>query len=415
MSEPQPQTFGYPNFTTIAMCVPWSGRPLPPELVVAYKACSPPMATNGVFLETRGAPIADARNLFAEKAMELKAKYIFFWDEDVLLPPQALRELIFLMENWPDIGVAGGIYCLKVDRPEPLVFHKEGQGPYWDWKVGEVFEVSGIGMGCTVIRTEILKDVEKPWFRTVDDYSKFLDNIPSGEGWTEDLWFCHRVKKTKWKIVAHGQLLCPHIDVRTGRRYELPPDSKPCREMLMPPNKKRILDLGAGAQPFKTNEGKVVTVDIREDVGADYRCDFRRLPFATESFDVVRSSHSLEHIPRVQQEDTLDEWIRVLKHEGELRLIIPNIEWAAKQIMAGDFSNMKGSNVNALDVLYGQQKYSEDFHKGGFTPKYLRQLLDKRGFKKIDIDTPGFNIVCNAWKNGKKVPKVSNGTKKGRA
>src|SRR5262245_43056553 len=156
---------GYPNFRTIAICVPWSGRPLPPELVMAFKACSPPMNCNTIYIETKGMDIADARNQFAKVALEHNAKYLFFWDEDVLLPPHALRELMFVMESWGDIGIIGGIYCLKVERPEPMVFRGNGQGPYWNWKVGEVFECTGISMGCTLVRAEVFKDIEYPWFR----------------------------------------------------------------------------------------------------------------------------------------------------------------------------------------------------------------------------------------------------------
>src|SRR6266540_1786297 len=255
-------TFGYPHMRTLAMCVPFSGRPLPPELPFAFKACTPPMNMNTVMFETRGKPIDEARNWFAQKAIENKAKYMFFWDEDVLIPAHALRELMYIAENHPKVGVIGGIYCLKSERPEPLVFKGNGNGPCWDWKVGEVFECTAIGMGCTLIRTDIFKDIEFPWFRSVDDLSPYLDNIPSGEVWTEDLYFCRKVHDTKkWKIVAHGQLLCPHIDVRTGRQFNLPPDSNPAKHLQLSVGKKKILDIAPGEGPLKTNEGKVVSVD----------------------------------------------------------------------------------------------------------------------------------------------------------
>ena len=145
-------------------------------------------------------------------------------------------------------------------------------------------------MGCALIRTEMLSDIEPPWFRSVDDLTPHLDNIPQGEQWTEDLYFCRKVTDTKkWKIIAHGGLVMPHIDVRTGRRYELPPDSKPARHLALPVGEKKILDIAPGQTPMKTNEGKVVTVDIRDGLGVDYRCDFRKLPFATGEFDVVHS------------------------------------------------------------------------------------------------------------------------------
>jgi methyltransferase family protein len=410
---PQPQLKdtgrGYPHMPTLAIGVPFSGRPLPPELPLNFKNCTPPMNTNVVMFEMIGQPIDKARNYFAEQAIAHKSKYLFFWDEDVLLPAHALRELMYVMNNWPQIGVVAGIYCLKSQRPEPLVFRGKGKGPYWDWKVGELFEADAVGMGCTLLRTEIFEDMKKPWFNTVDKYDAYLDNIPMGEQWTEDIWFCtHLKEQTKWKIFAHGGLIMPHLDVRTGRRYELPPDSKPARHLLLPVGAKKILDIGPGeAGKLKTNEGTVVSVDIREGV-ADYRCDFRKLPFATEEFDIVFSSQNLEHIRRSEVSSTLDEWIRVLKAEGELRLIVPDLEWAAKRIMAGEVGDMIAKpkeNVTALDVLYGQQSYDEDFHYNGWTRKILEATLKKKGFKHFEFTSPGYAIAVRAWRKKPKEAK----------
>ncbi len=359
------------------------------------------MNMNTVMFETKRKPIAEARNWFAENAINHAAKYMFFWDEDVLVPAHALRELMYVADNWKNVAVVGGIYCLKSERPEPLVFKGTGTGPYWDWKVGEVFEATAVGMGCTLIRTEVFKDLEPPWFKTVDDLTPHLDNIPSGEMWTEDLYFCRKVTDTKkWKIIAHGGLVMPHVDVRTGKYYELPPDSKPARHLVLPIGKKKILDIGPGESgPMKSNEGKVVTVDIRDGLGVDYRCDFRRLPFATGEFDIVHSSQSLEHIRRTDVSPTLDEWIRVLREDGELRLAVPNLEWAAKRILAGDLGDMiPKPEVTALDVLYAQQQYDEDFHMNGFTPKSLETMLRQKGFKHFVIDTPSFLISIRAWR-----------------
>src|SRR4030095_13600344 len=118
--------FGYPGFRTLALCVPWSGRPLPPELPMAFKNCSPPMNSNTIYFETRGKNIDEARNWFAEQAIANNAKYIFFWDEDVLIPPHALRELMYVADNWENIAVISGIYCIKLERPEPLVVQTTG-------------------------------------------------------------------------------------------------------------------------------------------------------------------------------------------------------------------------------------------------------------------------------------------------
>jgi len=413
-ARPVPQ-IGYPHQTTLVYAIPFSGRPLPPRILMAYHGVLAPMNYNMIQVFSHAMPIDAARQSFAEGAIAHKAKYLYFWDEDVEVPPQTLRELIYVMEQHDDVGVVGGVYCLKTKPAEPLVFRGVGKGPYWDWKVGEIFECDAIGMGCTLIRVAVFEDLEKPWFRSVDDTSPFLDAVNYGEQWTEDLYFCDKVKKTgKWKILAHGQLLPPHINLQTGEAFTLPPDSKPMRAITAKKGTKKILDIGAGGHPYQTDEGTVLTVDLREETKPDYRCDFRRLPFGSGEFDIVYSSHSLEHIPRGDVGQVLDEWMRVVAPKGELRLIVPSLDWAAEQIVQS-----KGAlNHDILNVLYGQQEYKQNFHQCGFTAASLGAMLTARGFGDQQLLVSGYNLIMTAKRGtpkaevkAKAVPKRK-GTKK---
>jgi hypothetical protein len=78
---------------------------------------------------------------------------------------------------------------------------------------------------------------------------------------------------------------------------------------------------------------------------------------------------------------------------------VPNLEWACKRILAGDIGTMVPvPAVSALDVLYAQQAYDEDYHMNGWTPKTLEKALREKGFKHFVIDTPSFLISMRAWK-----------------
>jgi len=389
------------------MGLPLTGKFLPPQIALRFAEVAAPMNTSVVKQPVWGRMVADARNMLADTAIKLKAKYLFFWDEDVEMPPFALRELFYQLEHHPSWGVIGGIYVLKSEVPEPLVFKGKATGPYWNWKAGEVFECTGIGMGCTLIRTEVFKDLQAPWFRTVQDLDQMLDNVPEGTVWTEDLWFCNELTtKTKWKIYAHGGILCPHWDLTPpGKFYELRPDSKPMRHLLVPHGRKKIVDLGCGPNKFKTQEGKVVGVDIRDLPGVDYRCDLRKLPFRTGEFDIVYSSHTLEHFPRDQYQDVLKEWVRILKPAGELRLVLPNLTWAAKRILAGN------TDWDTLNVLYGSQEYAENFHQTGFTDAMIRADLEKFGFRHVEITEQGLSLVVQATRTKPKKAKCPSRTK----
>ena len=385
---------GYHPMRTGLLCgIPLSGRPLHPQVMFAFNALHPPMCFNMNIGTTWMKPVDEARNWLAQQALDMGAKYLFFMDEDVSPPGHTLRQLIYQAEHHPEGMVFGGIYCHKSPPAMPMIFRGLGAGPYWDWKVGEFFEVDGISMGCTLIKTEVFEKIEKPWFKTVDDASAYWDGIPKAEMWTEDLYFLDKIRKAGFKAYADASILCEHWSIETMLPTVLPPDCLPRRRAGWTKGTKKIVDLGCGEHPYETDEGDVLKVDIRENVNPDYRCELGKLPFATGEFDITYSSHVLEHMPRNRVDDVLDEWVRITNPEGELRLIVPNIEWAAEKILKGEVDN------DVMNVLYGAQTYNENAHQTGFTPKILEQKLRDRGFKRIDVEILGYNLCMRAWKH----------------
>lgn len=384
----------YPNRLGLVIGVPSSGNPVVIDWAFGLHNLHPPMDFNVEYCIVRGKPVADARNFIAEQAVEKKAKYLFFIDEDVTPPGHAVRQLIYHLENWPKAAIAAGIYCHKSDPPNPMVFRGNGIGPYWDWKVGEVFDCSGVGMGCTMIRVDAFKTIDKPWFKTVDNIDKFYDGEPSAEMWTEDLFLCKKLTDAGWMILADGGILPNHWDPKSGKAWNLPPTSKPLMPVAMSKGKKKVVDLGSGPpeESYSTNEGEVLRVDIREDAKPDFRCDVRKTPFATGEFDIVFSSHTLEHFARYEVPEVLDEWTRILKPDGEMRLLLPNMEWAAQHIMNKEIDN------DVMNVLYGAQTYEQNFHKTGFTQQVVEQLLAERGFTHFEWDTENYHMFVRAFK-----------------
>lgn len=382
-------------FTGIGFCVPLAGRPVPPDWAFAFKSIGPPINFNMMHMSTVKMKVDAARNQSAQWALDNKLKYLFFMGDDTVPPAHVLRRFIFLMENNPDIMVLGGIYFTKEEHPMPLVFRGNGKGPYWDWKIGELFWVTGLGMDCTLIRTEVFQKLSKPWFKTINA-DTYAEDIPKVECWTEDLYFCDKLEKelgTKPRhIYADASIICDHWDVSQMKKYTLPWNSKPAIRQFAT-GKKKILDLGCGDTTAIFKDGVPLRVDARDEVHPDYRCDLRALPFKDEFADVVYSSHTLEHFSREEISSVLDEWLRVLKVKGELRLQLPNLEFAAKEILNGGLTQV------GMDVLYGQQKYHLDFHKAGFTPELIKYILEKKGMKvkKVWTDKP-YNLVVEAIK-----------------
>lgn len=290
--------------------IPTLGRPIPLSWAFAFKSMSTPINYNCIIHVVPGKPVADARNEIAQVAIDKEAKYLFFLSDDVVCPGHTLKQLIYRMEQDDNIGAVGGVYCSKCDPPAPLVFRGNGVGSYWDWKIGEFFEVTGLGMDCTLIRVDALKELKSEWFKTVDT-DGYLDGINNAESWTEDIYFYKRLlEETKYKIYCEGSVICDHVDVYGGKVYSLPKDSLPMRQKLMKKDKKCLI-IGPDISIHPAAEFDIVRVAA--DEAADYRGTYEFLPFDAEQFDWVL-------VTDPQFRVRFPEELRVLKLEGKLSI-----------------------------------------------------------------------------------------------
>jgi hypothetical protein len=201
-----------------------SGRLCPIDWAVAMATQVYPVNTNLTWVHVVGAAIDAARERVVQEAKERKVKYLWFVDDDTVPPKNAARHLMYLLDqNGPPFGkvmVAGGIYCVKQDPPTPNVFMGPGEGPFWNWKVGDTFKCWGMGTGCMMINTQVFDHIEPPYFKTTSD---------DGFSQTDDLYFCQKVHDAGFEVMAHGGILCPHWDVVSvpNKVYTLPESSYP--------------------------------------------------------------------------------------------------------------------------------------------------------------------------------------------
>ena len=211
--------------------IPTRGKKVGFEWALSFFQQNYPLNTERNFNIVKGKPVDEARNQIVKNAMDWKAKYLFFWDDDVAIPPFAVRKLMYDLEQADDdVMVAGGIYCSKEDYPAPMVFKENGNGPYWRWKQNEVFECEGIGTGCMMIRMEVFKHLAEPWFKTVDEAPEPGSEVIMRRV-TDDLYFCKKVTEAGFKIVGDGSILCIHWDYSSDppKPYVLPTDSYPLK------------------------------------------------------------------------------------------------------------------------------------------------------------------------------------------
>jgi SAM-dependent methyltransferase len=163
--------------------------------------------------------------------------------------------------------------------------------------------------------------------------------------------------------------------------------------------RKRFLEIGPGNNRILEFE----TLNITPKYNVDYVRDCsKRLPFSTCTFDIVYSSHVLEHIPWYQVEKVLREWVRILKPGGYLELWVPD---AVKICKAFVDAEVEGNSYIDLDGWYkfnpekdpcvwasgriftygdgsGDLK-SPNWHRSLFSYRYLSLLMNKAGLIHI--------------------------------
>lgn len=159
-----------------------------------------------MFDTVKGYDCALARISACEKAISYGVEWLLMVDSDTVLPQDALDNML---EHDADV-------CLGYYQ------HKRGkEGMTCLWKFGnwtskymgnelralhamgtDKIRVQGGGMGCTLIRTSILKKLPKPWFRWVVR--------PDGSETGEDVYFCNLCKEHGIEIYADTRVACGH-------------------------------------------------------------------------------------------------------------------------------------------------------------------------------------------------------------
>lgn len=409
----------------IAYCtpIPYVNGPQGPRLAPltvewhrAERNLALPTNINRIQVHKDGMEVGDARQSAVEDCMKLpnRPEFIFFLDYDVIPQWDAVTKLLYRARHFPDYDIFAGVYCLKSSVSEPLIYKDWGTGPFWEWTVGDLLTegITGVHMGCTLIRMSLFDRLDyksKPAFLT-ENYHYVKDGTVHSNRGTEDLFFCKRaVEEASAKILVDTSVLCGHQNFDSGQIFGLPNDSRPVlgAKWLKKPegyaDEKKALDLGAGEHRRTWDGHTTYSTDIRPGIGVDYVQDTRHLNLPAEHFDLVASSHHLEHIPRWEQESVWSQIFLVTKPGGKIEHIVPSLDWAGAKLANGE------CDEHVLNVLYGAQEahgYDRQFnlHYFGYTKAIGKALAENAGFADVECedyrDRPelGYNLVIRGKK-----------------
>ena len=170
----------------------------------------------------RGYDCATARNRIAQIALDKKTDYVLMVDNDVVLPKDAL---INLLETPVDVCL--GYYahrdsdnryrgrscvCKLYDENGNKHFNYPLESEYTADELKELkdsgqyrIQIHGGGMGCALIKTDVFNRIKYPWYDWVNYANEHRGML------SEDLYFCEGCRKKGIPIYTDTRVNCGHI------------------------------------------------------------------------------------------------------------------------------------------------------------------------------------------------------------
>lgn len=148
-----------------------------------------------------GADCAVSRNKLASAA---RGEYIFFVDDDVLPPPNAI---VKLYEHKKDFIT--GLYFAR-QRPHYPQIHtltKDDErrcDSVIDYPKDKLIEVDACAAGCMLIKRKVFEKLKQPYFH----YIPATETEPK---MGEDFFFCKKLREAGIKIYCDTSVICRHI------------------------------------------------------------------------------------------------------------------------------------------------------------------------------------------------------------
>ena len=160
---------------------------------------TPPQDVETIVIQARGANLAENMNGIAERALAMQCDAVFHVEDDHVYAPDTLTRLLS-----HDKAIVSGLYVGREPPFAPRVFSElseTGATPLalTPFRRGLV-EAEGVGAGCLLIRTDVFRALEPPYWR--------MGTM------SPDLDFCLRARRAGVEIWA--DLDCPVGHVMTG-------------------------------------------------------------------------------------------------------------------------------------------------------------------------------------------------------
>lgn len=146
-----------------------------------------------------------ARERLADSALQMGCDYLFMIDDDMLAPPDLFYKLAAR-----DKDICAALAFTRNPDHKPVVYETvEGVGPETGQPYGftrfvqnyprdTFFECDAVGFGAVLIKTDVLRKVQRPWFFGM-------------EGTGEDITLCAKAKKAGFSVFMDSTIKLGHL------------------------------------------------------------------------------------------------------------------------------------------------------------------------------------------------------------
>lgn len=190
----------------------------------AFQNLMAPMNQKRFWIYASGHEVGHAYNECLEFVLShpelTKFKYVLTLEDDNLPPVDAHIRLLESIEAGPFDAVSGiyftkGLYNMPMAYGDPEKFARTGvldftpRNPVEALERGYVMPVNGIAMGCALWRMDLFKQIQKPWFVTLQDMVPDKGAV----AFTQDLYFCEKAVRAGKRFATDFRVKVGHMDV----------------------------------------------------------------------------------------------------------------------------------------------------------------------------------------------------------
>jgi hypothetical protein len=204
----------YKDMSTICI-IPTRGI-IPAKVVQSWLGLMSPMNQKFLRIFVEKMEVGEAYNYGIQMILENKElskwKYVMTLEEDNCPPPDGLLKLY---ESIKDYDVVAGLYWTKGEGGQPMIYGNPKEMPrnyIPQIPIPDAVQpCNGLGMGFNLFRLDMFKKIEKPWFRTLQEYTPGVGVRMA----TQDMYFYDKAAQKGYTFASDNRIKVGHWDQNT--------------------------------------------------------------------------------------------------------------------------------------------------------------------------------------------------------